>query len=202
MIRRPPRSTLFPYTTLFRSLSGAVEFDIVTLLPDGHPAMVRGDGRILVAAQTRLAGRGRVGQPVGRQGTDAGARRDCPCAVCFLCCLERFAGENGPDHGRPHVRKNRPRTFYRELLFGKDGLCVGRGVRAKRREGAIDCRACLVEGRPSQYPADRCRVGRMELLRKISIFRVYKTDACDNCNACLRKCEMGTRPDRDRKSVV
>src|SRR2546426_1602345 len=24
MIRRPPRSTLFPYTTLFRSLSGAV----------------------------------------------------------------------------------------------------------------------------------------------------------------------------------
>src|SRR2546427_6538095 len=26
MIRRPPRSTLFPYTTLFRSLSGARNF--------------------------------------------------------------------------------------------------------------------------------------------------------------------------------
>src|SRR2546430_7802968 len=26
MIRRPPRSTLFPYTTLFRSLSGQVDF--------------------------------------------------------------------------------------------------------------------------------------------------------------------------------
>src|SRR3712207_9577997 len=25
MIRRPPRSTLFPYTTLFRSVSGAVD---------------------------------------------------------------------------------------------------------------------------------------------------------------------------------
>src|SRR3989441_6024907 len=25
MIRRPPRSTLFPYTTLFRSISGTVE---------------------------------------------------------------------------------------------------------------------------------------------------------------------------------
>src|SRR2546429_7395642 len=25
MIRRPPRSTLFPYTTLFRSLSGAMD---------------------------------------------------------------------------------------------------------------------------------------------------------------------------------
>src|SRR2546430_11466630 len=31
MIRRPPRSTLFPYTTLFRSQSGT----IVLLLPDG-----------------------------------------------------------------------------------------------------------------------------------------------------------------------
>src|SRR5438874_12103015 len=32
MIRRPPRSTLFPYTTLFRSLAGfqryAVDFDV------------------------------------------------------------------------------------------------------------------------------------------------------------------------------
>src|SRR5260370_25220415 len=27
MIRRPPRSTLFPYTTLFRSHGGAVEID-------------------------------------------------------------------------------------------------------------------------------------------------------------------------------
>src|SRR2546430_10761391 len=43
MIRRPPRSTLFPYTTLFRSVPSAI-------LPDGvmvaqvtltHPVMVR-----------------------------------------------------------------------------------------------------------------------------------------------------------------
>src|SRR3712207_6886723 len=27
MIRRPPRSTLFPYTTLFRSLAGGVVFE-------------------------------------------------------------------------------------------------------------------------------------------------------------------------------
>ncbi|WP_022867205.1 DUF5926 family protein [Schaalia vaccimaxillae] len=33
---------------------GGVEFDLVTLLPDGHPAMVRPDGRILVALQTRF----------------------------------------------------------------------------------------------------------------------------------------------------
>src|SRR5256885_16641182 len=28
MIRRPPRSTLFPYTTLFRSLTGGLEFHL------------------------------------------------------------------------------------------------------------------------------------------------------------------------------
>src|SRR5438093_9049247 len=30
MIRRPPRSTLFPYTTLFRSESGVAHFDTLT----------------------------------------------------------------------------------------------------------------------------------------------------------------------------
>lgn len=33
---------------------GAVEFDFVTLLPDGHAAMIRGDGRILVGLQNRF----------------------------------------------------------------------------------------------------------------------------------------------------
>ena len=36
---------------------GAVEFDFVTLLPEGHPAMVRPDGRILVAPRRRRATR-------------------------------------------------------------------------------------------------------------------------------------------------
>src|SRR5258708_24505493 len=40
MIRRPPRSTLFPYTTLFRSLSGTFSFSAsrscwLTVLPMG-----------------------------------------------------------------------------------------------------------------------------------------------------------------------
>src|SRR3712207_6853828 len=34
MIRRPPRSTLFPYTTLFRSAFGAV----IAVLAEGHLA--------------------------------------------------------------------------------------------------------------------------------------------------------------------
>src|SRR2546427_6665913 len=35
MIRRPPRSTLFPYTTLFRSLGGSPYFNINTTYFDG-----------------------------------------------------------------------------------------------------------------------------------------------------------------------
>src|SRR5258708_22319565 len=31
MIRRPPRSTLFPYTTLFRSISGHLETEVCVL---------------------------------------------------------------------------------------------------------------------------------------------------------------------------
>src|SRR3712207_7595134 len=46
MIRRPPRSTLFPYTTLFRSLEGAVADGNRLALLDGarhrHPGL-RGD---------------------------------------------------------------------------------------------------------------------------------------------------------------
>src|SRR2546422_7992441 len=40
MIRRPPRSTLFPYTTLFRSLAGSLErlHDLIHSLVRGHSA--------------------------------------------------------------------------------------------------------------------------------------------------------------------
>src|SRR5256714_15670474 len=42
MIRRPPRSTLFPYTTLFRSILSfrmqGVEFDNGDMYVDGHKA--------------------------------------------------------------------------------------------------------------------------------------------------------------------
>src|SRR3712207_8038127 len=42
MIRRPPRSTLFPYTTLFRSLTAALalaEHGVRTLVVERRPAL-------------------------------------------------------------------------------------------------------------------------------------------------------------------
>src|SRR3989449_8532781 len=55
MIRRPPRSTLFPYTTLFRSIDALeleIEETVIDLLATQQP-MAR-DLRLLVAA-TKIA---------------------------------------------------------------------------------------------------------------------------------------------------
>ncbi|WP_235619928.1 4Fe-4S binding protein [Megalodesulfovibrio gigas] len=41
-----------------------------------------------------------------------------------------------------------------------------------------------------------CPTGSLlDIFRKLSIFRVYKTSACNDCNKCLRLCPMGTRPE-------
>lgn len=37
--------------------------------------------------------------------------------------------------------------------------------------------------------------GMLELLKRFSLFRVFKTGACNDCDDCLKVCEMGTRPD-------
>ncbi len=36
--------------------------------------------------------------------------------------------------------------------------------------------------------------GLLEALKSASLFRFYKTDACNDCNQCRKACEMGTRP--------
>src|SRR5687768_17753322 len=68
MIRRPPRSTLFPYTTLFRSLDDAGAAALVT--DGGLEALVRGYAGPLIHLDRDgplLAGRpdGDLGVPLG-----------------------------------------------------------------------------------------------------------------------------------------
>src|SRR2546429_5956095 len=63
MIRRPPRSTLFPYTTLFRSLGGHVRHHVGERRPEAGPdhsvraadAEIR--ARVLAFPPGRAAGR-------------------------------------------------------------------------------------------------------------------------------------------------
>src|SRR3712207_5010716 len=72
MIRRPPRSTLFPYTTLFRSVDGAEDYAMFMLTPEGRVSnwnrgaerlfgyneeeMVGGDAAVLFTPEDRSRG--------------------------------------------------------------------------------------------------------------------------------------------------
>src|SRR3712207_6915575 len=70
MIRRPPRSTLFPYTTLFRSA------DLGDDLPVDVPELpVREPGHQAGADLGEVDG-GRCGGRVGADGEQQGGRRD------------------------------------------------------------------------------------------------------------------------------
>src|SRR3712207_8646508 len=59
-IRRPPRSTLFPYTTLFRSL---VDAHLAEVPAHRLPRAARGDAHRLVVVAGRAAGGEGVAEP-------------------------------------------------------------------------------------------------------------------------------------------
>src|SRR2546426_2519997 len=89
MIRRPPRSTLFPYTTLFRSV---------------RPVVIerRGVSETAVAAQVQCAMRRAVDEDRGERiaidiSEDRTSELQAPCkSVCFL----RLVGDIGHDAAR------------------------------------------------------------------------------------------------------
>src|SRR3712207_7365680 len=58
MIRRPPRSTLFPYTTLFRSAGHEQRLDLVEVADPGQVALVEdGHADLLVGVRAEPAHR-------------------------------------------------------------------------------------------------------------------------------------------------
>src|SRR3712207_3010650 len=77
MIRRPPRSTLFPYTTLFRSLSAAGTRGICSRA--GGAARAGSEAPAARRGRGREGGRGArdAGEDEGGRGVrEAGAHRD------------------------------------------------------------------------------------------------------------------------------
>src|SRR2546422_6947687 len=68
MIRRPPRSTLFPYTTLFRS--------VLEITAHGQPAGDAGDARAQRAQELGEIQRGGLALHVGIRGQDHLGRPD------------------------------------------------------------------------------------------------------------------------------
>src|SRR2546425_6999761 len=96
MIRRPPRSTLFPYTTLFRSPRGSPDtMDVVV----GHVRDVEVDDvaqRLDVDAARRDVGRHEDAEPAG---LEAGQRSGAP--PLGAASVEAFAWETAPRRRGP-----------------------------------------------------------------------------------------------------
>src|SRR2546430_9742147 len=70
MIRRPPRSTLFPYTTLFRSLNGTCSNERTFLSAVGHSPAAPASRRPFEEREGQ-----RCGRATRRTGARAGATR-------------------------------------------------------------------------------------------------------------------------------
>src|SRR5690606_41257123 len=86
MHRRPPRSTLFPYTTLFRSLDAGVKRKVGALAllannPDTAPATVIDPDRVSASARRPLCRRhGKVSE-IGRAHVELQSRENLVCRL-------------------------------------------------------------------------------------------------------------------------
>src|SRR2546429_1877944 len=87
MIRRPPRSTLFPYTTLFRSVCCSHQLNLIGTYK--HAKAEKSLGGILFGNSSRL-------QKFGSKGPDGGSypRRELRNQTVSL--------ERGPEKSRPN----------------------------------------------------------------------------------------------------
>src|SRR2546422_4163672 len=100
MIRRPPRSTLFPYTTLFRSPT--------------HRRAAGRDGRLGVrAAASRHAAQGRAEDRVHRLGEDEGDRKSTRLnsshgyiSYAVFCLKKKKKKKNNADKQLSHNTKS------------------------------------------------------------------------------------------------
>src|SRR5258707_5368054 len=81
MIRRPPRSTLFPYTTLFRSAEEALEQPVLLALRDSD-ARVRHLQHRIVTVDERAHGDGPTGR--GRSEEHTSELQSRQYLVCRL----------------------------------------------------------------------------------------------------------------------
>src|SRR2546421_4933072 len=93
MIRRPPRSTLFPYTTLFRSLVRRVRPAAVA-----QPEMTRGKVQGISGEHVARPGPGVSGQYEDRKSTRLNSSHDQISYAVF--CLKKKTDEYDRSPGR------------------------------------------------------------------------------------------------------
>ena len=128
MIRRPPRSTLFPYTTLFRSTnnllpqrnpSGAIHapasLPSAGRLSDGHSISCRP-----IYGQLSLHGHNKTKPTPAVSGNDPRKSFPFHCPVYFLSAYEGAVTDN---HSKEPVR--RPATSVRKPCRGEETRSPG-----------------------------------------------------------------------------
>src|SRR5256885_7122949 len=90
MIRRPPRSTLFPYTTLFRSQRGQLYAQAARAFESGGPAALRS---WLQSLPAEPLGRTFVVEPAGREllgrSEEHTSELQSPCNLVCRLLLEK-----------------------------------------------------------------------------------------------------------------
>src|SRR2546426_5643007 len=98
MIRRPPRSTLFPYTTLFRSVLYHVgreeKFSLLLGL-----LRLEGGNRILIFSNTREEARRLEDRLTRNRSEEHTSELQSPCnLVCRLLLEKKKTQNRAPDH--------------------------------------------------------------------------------------------------------
>src|SRR2546429_9760937 len=98
MIRRPPRSTLFPYTTLFRSTSRTTCLRLMPARGRRPAGSVRHPNVLPAAAVPGIAQRHReISVGHARGGTrPAGPERDTDTGIALVLLLGRSPGPHPP----------------------------------------------------------------------------------------------------------
>src|SRR6266478_8164207 len=124
MIRRPPRSTLFPYTTLFRSRERALPLPLALLLPGAaRPGRAPVDARPALGARARLGERRPRAAPRGRVG-GGGAR---------LLLARAAQARRLPPAAPPRARADDRLVARRDGRGGAAGRGLGGGRAGARR---------------------------------------------------------------------
>src|SRR3712207_6853628 len=76
MIRRPPRSTLFPYTTLFRSDGGSAELEANPTAVSGNTGSATAQSSATNTGNTGSATAAATGSPTDRKSTRLNSSHD------------------------------------------------------------------------------------------------------------------------------
>src|SRR3712207_2616601 len=139
MIRRPPRSTLFPYTTLFRSFvirPGDV-FDV----PPGHDNWVRGDEPMIALVWGGWRGWGKP--PVGERILTTMLMTDIAGSTDHLYAVGDGAWDHLLDRHRALVREVLERYRGTEIDTAGDGFLTMFDGAARAVQAALDIRAAV-----------------------------------------------------------